>query len=83
MAAAPRTSVVGDKPLAAKATQAPPGTPEKIEVMRTRYAAGQQIFHPKDAVIVWERYTVKDELISFIGLFESYRERFCSRSDAD
>jgi hypothetical protein len=30
-------------------TAAMPGTPEKIEVMRQRAAAGRQVFHPADA----------------------------------
>lgn len=30
-------------------TQARPGTYEKLEVMRARWALGQQLYHPKDA----------------------------------
>lgn len=30
-------------------TAALPGTPEKVEVMRKRYANGEHLHHPKDA----------------------------------
>ena len=33
------------------ATQARPGSPEKIQVMKRRVQRGQQIFHPGDATI--------------------------------
>jgi len=31
-------------------TTAAPGTPEKLAVMAARYAAGQALFHPDDAI---------------------------------
>lgn len=39
----------GPRPVPPEATQALPGTPEKIEVMRQRFLVGQHIHHPGDA----------------------------------
>jgi hypothetical protein len=46
MAASPRAGLVKEPPLPI-ATDARPGSPEKIELMRQRWSVGQQIFHPQ------------------------------------
>lgn len=40
-----------EPPLPAEPTRAPPGTPEKMDVMRDRAARGEAIFHPDDVTI--------------------------------
>ena len=66
-----------------QATAARPGSEEKIEIMRQRQAAGQQIFHPKDERIEWKRYTCNTEFISVDEMMAALRERSGRWSDAE
>lgn len=47
-----RGDPIADPPLAAEPTAAPPGSLEKIEVMRERAERGEAVFHPGDARVV-------------------------------
>jgi hypothetical protein len=49
-------------------TTAEPGSPNKVAVMRQRYAEGEQIFHPHDPRIEWELATMNSLSISLYGL---------------
>lgn len=42
-------NLTGVAPLPESPTTAPPGTPEKLEVLAARAKAGQAIFHPADS----------------------------------
>ena len=57
------------------ATQAPPGSEEKLAILRLRWERGELLWHPNDRRIEWERATMQCESISLNGLFETLRER--------
>lgn len=47
-----RGDPMADPPLAAEPTNAPPGSLEKIQVMRERAERGEAVFHPHDARVI-------------------------------
>jgi hypothetical protein len=56
--------------IAAKPTEARPGSAEKLEVMRLRVAAGRSCFHPDDNQIIWKSVTLKSDTVSLKELYD-------------
>jgi hypothetical protein len=73
---------LGEPPLPTP-TDAIPGSPEKIAIMRSRLDAGQEIHHPRDEKRDGQCYTFNSEFVSLNDLFEALRERFGQRSDVE
>jgi hypothetical protein len=59
-------------------TQAEPGSAEKVEILRLRYAAGCTIFHPEDRRIEHWLYNRKTYILSLKEICEA-----AERIDAD
>ena len=55
-----------------KPTAAPPGSREKLEVIRLRVERGEELWHPKDPRIEWEHCTMKSQSVSLKELWEAY-----------
>jgi hypothetical protein len=66
-----RTNIVGSVP--AVATEAEPGSAEKIEVMRQRVLRGEQIFHPLDGLPLKRMRLAMEELRKFADLVQQMR----------
>lgn len=56
-------------------TEAFPGTPEKIAILRQRLERGESLWHPEDRRIEWELATMKCEMVSLNELWHALRER--------